>query len=134
MPPLGATGGMQRLLLIGGFGLLGILEWLLFWIFTMAVYLGVGRLVVIGTLAVIQRIIRHQDRSLPTTFAPPVSVIIPAYNEQKVISQTIDSLLMQQYAGPLEIIVVDRKSTRLNSSHLVISYAVFCLKKKTTEC
>src|SRR5256885_2464211 len=27
--------------------------------------------------------------------------------------------------------VADRKSTRLNSSHLVISYAVFCLKKKT---
>src|SRR5256885_3965175 len=26
--------------------------------------------------------------------------------------------------------VTDRKSTRLNSSHLVISYAVFCLKKK----
>src|ERR1022692_4253140 len=27
----------------------------------------------------------------------------------------------------------DRKSTRLNSSHLVISYAVFCLKKKNDE-
>src|SRR5688500_19923895 len=27
---------------------------------------------------------------------------------------------------------LDRKSTRLNSSHLVISYAVFCLKKKKT--
>src|SRR5262245_64572492 len=27
----------------------------------------------------------------------------------------------------------DRKSTRLNSSHLGISYAVFCLKKKTTK-
>src|SRR3989454_3233222 len=27
----------------------------------------------------------------------------------------------------------DRKSTRLNSSHLVISYAVFCLKKKTVH-
>src|SRR5256885_12438981 len=27
----------------------------------------------------------------------------------------------------------DRKSTRLNSSHLVISYAVFCLKKKKLE-
>src|SRR5256885_13098793 len=26
--------------------------------------------------------------------------------------------------------LIDRKSTRLNSSHLVISYAVFCLKKK----
>src|SRR5256885_10133148 len=28
---------------------------------------------------------------------------------------------------------LDRKSTRLNSSHLVISYAVFCLKKKKTR-
>src|SRR5260221_2858592 len=27
----------------------------------------------------------------------------------------------------------DRKSTRLNSSHTVISYAVFCLKKKTSD-
>src|SRR5256885_6280646 len=37
-------------------------------------------------------------------------------------------------AQPLDTIVAwrpgDRKSTRLNSSHLVISYAVFCLKKK----
>src|SRR5437588_5660509 len=30
-----------------------------------------------------------------------------------------------------EVTYVDRKSTRLNSSHTVISYAVFCLKKKT---
>src|SRR5215467_13004485 len=30
--------------------------------------------------------------------------------------------------------VADRKSTRLNSSHLVISYAVFCLKKKKEYC
>src|SRR3989442_6336822 len=28
---------------------------------------------------------------------------------------------------------IDRKSTRLNSSHVRISYAVFCLKKKTKE-
>src|SRR2546426_5139538 len=28
---------------------------------------------------------------------------------------------------------IDRKSTRLNSSHLVISYAVFCLKKKKKQ-
>src|SRR2546426_7448341 len=33
--------------------------------------------------------------------------------------------------GPLAD--ADRKSTRLNSSHLVISYAVFCLKKKKNE-
>src|SRR3989454_449018 len=33
--------------------------------------------------------------------------------------------------GPVGVVgQIDRKSTRLNSSHLVISYAVFCLKKK----
>src|SRR5256885_147585 len=37
------------------------------------------------------------------------------------------ALLDYDNDGDLE----DRKSTRLNSSHLVISYAVFCLKKKT---
>src|SRR5437870_6465994 len=30
-------------------------------------------------------------------------------------------------------VVLDRKSTRLNSSHVAISYAVFCLKKKNTN-
>src|SRR5258708_26356542 len=29
--------------------------------------------------------------------------------------------------------ILDRKSTRLNSSHQIISYAVFCLKKKKTQ-
>src|SRR5438034_3419992 len=33
-------------------------------------------------------------------------------------------------ATPMPTPVIDRKSTRLNSSHTVISYAVFCLKKK----
>src|SRR5690625_6361941 len=32
-----------------------------------------------------------------------------------------------------EVHATDRKSTRLNSSHVAISYAVFCLKKKTTH-
>src|ERR1035441_8573231 len=35
-----------------------------------------------------------------------------------------------EYGGELEYLRTDRKSTRLNSSHLGISYAVFCLKKK----
>src|SRR2546430_4270624 len=34
--------------------------------------------------------------------------------------------------APSMIVVLDRKSTRLNSSHSQISYAVFCLKKKKT--
>src|SRR5690349_22508086 len=36
--------------------------------------------------------------------------------------------------GPVTIAAsIDRKSTRLNSSHVEISYAVFCLKKKTGD-
>src|SRR5438034_7809474 len=39
--------------------------------------------------------------------------------------------LLVQRAGPRrQVVIIDRKSTRLNSSHTVISYAVFCLKKK----
>src|SRR5260221_4262472 len=34
---------------------------------------------------------------------------------------------------PEDRLLGDRKSTRLNSSHTVISYAVFCLKKKNTS-
>src|SRR3712207_8552099 len=37
----------------------------------------------------------------------------------------------QQGPRPPEALLADRKSTRLNSSHANISYAVFCLKKKT---
>src|SRR2546426_8164463 len=36
-------------------------------------------------------------------------------------------------AAPRTVSCRDRKSTRLNSSHLVISYAVFCLKKKKNK-
>src|SRR5437773_6881816 len=34
------------------------------------------------------------------------------------------------HVDAFEFLVIDRKSTRLNSSHITISYAVFCLKKK----
>src|SRR5260221_10750654 len=34
-------------------------------------------------------------------------------------------------SGDRAVVEIDRKSTRLNSSHTVISYAVFCLKKKS---
>src|SRR6266516_2739931 len=46
-----------------------------------------------------------------------------------------DAAFVRSLPGPFDVIVVldtlgDRKSTRLNSSHRTISYAVFCLKKK----
>src|SRR5256885_17249711 len=40
--------------------------------------------------------------------------------------------LIQRKTQMTKLTTTDRKSTRLNSSHLVISYAVFCLKKKNS--
>src|SRR5690349_23202161 len=40
------------------------------------------------------------------------------------------ALRLRHASGPHHHCVGDRKSTRLNSSHVEISYAVFCLKKK----
>src|SRR3712207_7581265 len=50
---------------------------------------------------------------------------LPGYG----IQQTAGSELTTEYV-PVEGEGIDRKSTRLNSSHANISYAVFCLKKK----
>src|SRR3989442_2442405 len=47
---------------------------------------------------------------------------------------TFSLLYAADFADRLEHQIIDRKSTRLNSSHVRISYAVFCLKKKTHSC
>src|SRR5690625_6634737 len=47
------------------------------------------------------------------------------------LNSVVTSSVGIQISGEPEVIpAVDRKSTRLNSSHVAISYAVFCLKKK----
>src|SRR5690606_40061507 len=45
-------------------------------------------------------------------------------------SLTTAAELVSDYFTSAEVDLRDRKSTRLNSSHVKISYAVFCLKKK----
>jgi len=107
MPPMPSTAETTRFFLRAGFTTLGVAESILYWVFTAAVVLGMARLLFIGVLAVYQRRQKHQVRHAPGDFAPGVSIIVPAYNEEKVILQTIASLLAQQYAGPIEIVVVD---------------------------
>src|SRR5256885_3435679 len=53
---------------------------------------------------------------------PVVDTLIDGEHGAALLGSLADALREQR--------MVDRKSTRLNSSHLVISYAVFCLKKK----
>src|SRR5436190_11879922 len=53
-----------------------------------------------------------------------------------VVFSVMNGLILRALNVPQALslyIIEDRKSTRLNSSHTVISYAVFCLKKKKYE-
>src|SRR5690625_5639338 len=50
-----------------------------------------------------------------------------------VISPGRDSVVDGPAPWAAHLLMRDRKSTRLNSSHVAISYAVFCLKKKTAK-
>src|SRR5256885_8522088 len=52
----------------------------------------------------------------------------PGASPHNLMSDTLGDELKLATGGKAR--ELDRKSTRLNSSHLVISYAVFCLKKK----
>src|SRR5256885_11071417 len=50
--------------------------------------------------------------------------------DAEAVGEAIRRAVKRAGAKSSEVAVADRKSTRLNSSHLVISYAVFCLTKK----
>src|SRR2546426_5963773 len=69
----------------------------------------------------------RRGRSASTPLAPRVDSAAKAFFRSKARRRgAVNSSLPAELLARL----LDRKSTRLNSSHLVISYAVFCLKKK----
>src|SRR2546426_7242820 len=55
-------------------------------------------------------------------------IVLNAKAQRPSVCNALETLLVHREIAPR--LLPDRKSTRLNSSHLVISYAVFCLKKK----
>src|SRR3954463_4984778 len=62
---------------------------------------------------------------------PPRSPLFPYTTLFRSANYRVYSLSVDQFAAGADIVhEADRKSTRLNSSHTIISYAVFCLKKK----
>src|SRR5690606_41194634 len=82
-------------------------------------------------------------RSTPPSSSHPY---LPLYRRRPVISLIVERVISRSNARLISVAVnpdcsrvmimarcrllTDRKSTRLNSSHVKISYAVFCLKKK----
>lgn len=69
-------------------------------------------LVIVRTALVLALAFLHKaPRTAFTGPQPPVSVIIPAFNEEKVIAKTILSLLASDYGGKMEVLVVDDGSS-----------------------
>src|SRR5688500_19778546 len=87
--------------------------------------------------------------SFPTRRSSDLDTVVPMTSPQTLaeeyfmkasaldVDESRHNAAATWYRKALEIdpylVPADRKSTRLNSSHLVSSYAVFCLKKQTTH-
>ena len=106
MPPLQGNGqSLTRIVSSTGFRVYHSIEEFL-WAFMIVA----TALVVVRTLIVIWLAARF--RRLPrTNFAEPISVVIAAYNEEKLIAETLRTLFATDYKGEIEVVVVDDGST-----------------------
>ncbi len=108
MPPIPANERWSaRLTRIGfwlfDFGTIGIT-----WIFFLGDLLMTGRLLFVGVFAIYDRFRTPHYMTIahPTTYQPKVAVLVPAYNEEKVIERTVRSVLSLQYPN-MRVIVID---------------------------
>jgi cellulose synthase/poly-beta-1,6-N-acetylglucosamine synthase-like glycosyltransferase/peptidoglycan/xylan/chitin deacetylase (PgdA/CDA1 family) len=106
MPPVQGNGqSLTRIVSSTGFRVYHSIEEFL-WAFMIVA----TALVVVRTLIVIWLAARF--RRLPKRdFAEPVSVVIAAYNEEKLIAETLRTLFATDYKGEIEVVVVDDGST-----------------------
>src|SRR5437773_3030398 len=101
MPLVQSSGSVNRFVSSSGFRIYhGIEEFL--WAFMIVA----TALVVVRTLIVIWLAARFR-RARKTTFEAPISVVVAAYNEEKVIAETLRTLLATDYKGEIEVVVVD---------------------------
>jgi cellulose synthase/poly-beta-1,6-N-acetylglucosamine synthase-like glycosyltransferase/peptidoglycan/xylan/chitin deacetylase (PgdA/CDA1 family)/spore germination protein YaaH len=113
MPPLPENHQpLQRLIGDSGFRIMhvvGELGWAFMIVATILVAL---RTLIVVVLAQSHR---HRPVSPPAAasdnFQPPISIVMAAYNEEKVIGRTLENLLRTDYAGAIEIILIDDGST-----------------------
>jgi peptidoglycan-N-acetylglucosamine deacetylase len=91
------------------FGMFGLISSFIIFVFFVGDVLMSGRLVLVGTLAIFDRFHRRKSNFDPT-YRPAVAVLIPAYNEAKVIERTVRSVLDSNYQD-LRVIVIDDGST-----------------------
>jgi len=106
MPPVQGNGqSLARIVSSTGFRVYHSIEEFL-WAFMIVA----TALVVVRTLIVIWLAARFR-RPPRTNFEEPISVVIAAYNEEKLIAETLRTLLATDYTGEIEVVVVDDGST-----------------------
>jgi peptidoglycan-N-acetylglucosamine deacetylase len=93
----------------GAFDSQGAFKKIIGMLFLWAIYLTLARSLFYGVLALAQKW-RARHARFDAAFRPPVSVIIAAYNEEKVIVRTVESILRNGY-DDLELVIVDDGST-----------------------
>jgi cellulose synthase/poly-beta-1,6-N-acetylglucosamine synthase-like glycosyltransferase/peptidoglycan/xylan/chitin deacetylase (PgdA/CDA1 family)/spore germination protein YaaH len=108
MPPIPANERWAARLNWIGFWLFDVGIKTITWIFLLGDLLMTGRLLSIGALAVYDRLRSHASGTTAQVVAykPEVAVLIPAYNEEKVIEQTVRAALDSDYPN-LRVIVID---------------------------
>ncbi|KAG0505514.1 MAG: Undecaprenyl-phosphate 4-deoxy-4-formamido-L-arabinose transferase [Candidatus Udaeobacter sp.] len=113
MPPLQGNGqSLTRIVSSTGFRVYHSIEEFL-WAFMIVA----TALVVVRTLIVIWLAARFR-RPPRTNFAESISVVIAAYNEEKLIAETLRTLFGTDYKGEIEVVVVDDGSTDLTAAEI----------------
>ena len=105
MPPLTMRQYLRALPDSIAFSALSVIGRFIVMVFFVGDILMSARLILVGIFAIIDRMLRpHRDAS--AGFNPRVAVLIPAYNEEKVIVRTIRSVLNSDYTN-LHVLVID---------------------------
>jgi len=89
-----------------GFAFLRFLETTAWALLLVVTLLALGRVILHLTCAILH-LIRERSITVVETFTPPVSVLLAAYNEERVIASTIQHLLDSDYPSEVQVIVVD---------------------------
>jgi len=108
MPPLSPTIALYADRVV--FLTLSYLGQFLYYCFLGAIVLGVGRMLVLCGLAIANRIRRPKATPTPRNEGQTVTVLIPAFNEAKVIVTTVERILASDYRD-LEVLVIDDGSS-----------------------
>ena len=87
------------------FSLFAAMSSLIIFVFFVGDVLMSGRLVLVGALAIFDRFHRR-NANVDPSYRPAVAVLIPAYNEEKVVERTVRSVLDSDYTN-LRVIVID---------------------------